>query len=236
MEQNGGLQRTAQEIFEKLAPSYDSVLDYLTLYQDRYWKRFLLEEADLKRGLRVLDLACGTGLLEDRLLRRDCEVVGLDLTEKMIRVGRKRRGSGLASLLVGDAENIPFMDESFDVVLSCYLPKYCRADRIAGEVRRVLRLGGRVLLYDFSRPRGFLGAFHAFYLYGVLRILAAISRLASRELEFTLTKLPEIIRESRWDEELLEVMLSRGFSQVGKRVLTGGVITAVWGTRSPASS
>ncbi len=233
--EDGGLQRTAQEIFERLAPSYDSVLDYLTLYQDRYWKRFLLEEADLKGGLRVLDLACGTGILEGRLAGRDCEVVGLDLTERMIRVGRKRRGADQASLLVGDAENIPFADESFDIVLSCYLPKYCRADRMAEEVRRVLRLGGRVLLYDFSRPRGFLGAFHAFYVYGVLRILAVVFGLASRELEFTLTKLPEIIRESRWDEELFEVMPSLGFSEVGRKVLSGGVVTAVWGTRSPSS-
>lgn len=231
-----GLQTTAQHLFHNLAPSYDSVLEYVTLYQDRYWKKFLLEEADLKKGFRILDLACGTCVLEDRIAERDCEVVGLDVTEKMIRIGKeKRRRAEVSFLVVGEAESIPFSDESFDVVLSCYLPKYCRTDRMASEIRRVLKPGGRVLLYDFTRPRGFLAPFHAFYVYGVLKMLGVIAAQTSRELEFTFKRLPEIIRESTWDETLREVMLNRGFGQVGKRVLTGGVVTAFWATKSPAS-
>src|SRR5437016_10937067 len=77
---DGGLQSTAQHLFHGLAPSYDSVLEYVTLYQDRYWKKFLLEEADLKRGFKILDLACGTGVLQDYIPEGDCEVVGLDVT------------------------------------------------------------------------------------------------------------------------------------------------------------
>ena len=173
---DGGLQSTAQHLFHGLAPSYDSVLEYVTLYQDRYWKKFLLEEADLKEGFKILDLACGTGVLEDYITKGDCEVVGLDVTERMIRIGKeKRRRAEANSLVVGDAESIPFGDESFDVVLSCYLPKYCRTDRMADEIQRVLKPGGRLLLYDFTRPRGFLAPFHAFYVYGVLKLLGVIA-------------------------------------------------------------
>ncbi|TLX95237.1 MAG: methyltransferase domain-containing protein [Thaumarchaeota archaeon] len=230
----GGLQTTAQHLFHGLAPSYDSVLDYATLYQDRYWKRFLIEEADLEKGLRVLDLACGTGVLEDYIEGRGCEVVGLDLTERMIRIGKERRLRA-GSLVVADAERIPFGDETFDVVLSCYLPKYCRTGGLASEVQRVLKPGGRVLLYDFTRPRGFLAPFHAFYVYGVLKILGAVAGHISRELEFTFKELPEIIRRSTWDQTMPEVLQGRGFGQVGKKVLSGGVVTAFWGTKSPAS-
>ena len=233
---DGGLQSTAQHLFHGLAPSYDSVLEYVTLYQDRYWKKFLLEEADLKEGFKILDLACGTGVLEDYITKGDCEVVGLDVTERMIRIGKeKRRRAEANSLVVGDAESVPFGDESFDVVLSCYLPKYCRTDRMADEIQRVLKPGGRLLLYDFTRPRGFLAPFHAFYVYGVLKLLGVIAGHTSRELEFTFKKLPEVIRESTWDQTLPEVMLSRGFRRVGKRVLSGGVVTAFWGTKSPTS-
>jgi demethylmenaquinone methyltransferase/2-methoxy-6-polyprenyl-1,4-benzoquinol methylase len=231
----GGLQTTAQHLFESLAPSYDSVLEYVTLYQDRYWKKFLLEEADLKRGFRILDLACGTCVLEDYIGEKGCEAVGLDMTERMIRIGKEKRGANAGSLVVGDAESIPFGEETFDVVFSCYLPKYCRTDKMASEIRRVLKPGGRVLLYDFTRPKGFLSPFHAFYIYGVLKILGMIAGRTSRELEFTFRRLPEIIRESTWDETLREVMLSHGFGQVGKKALSGGVVTAFWGTKNPTS-
>src|SRR5712691_6784887 len=208
---DGGLQSTAQHLFHNLAPSYDSVLEYVTLYQDRYWKKFLLEEADLKKGFRILDLACGTCVLEDYIAGRDFEVVGLDRTERMIRIGKEKGRAEVRSLVVGEAESIPFGDETCDVVLSCYLPKYCRTDTMASEIQRVLKPGGRVLLYDFTRPRGFLAPFHAFYVYGALKILGVIAGRTSRELEFTFKRLPEIIRESTWDETLPEVMLNRGF-------------------------
>src|SRR5207245_11281888 len=103
------------------------------------------------------------------------EVVGRDVTERMIRIGKeKRRRAEANSLVVGDAESIPFGEKSFDVVLSCYLPKYCRTDRMADEIQRVLKPGGRLLLYDFTRPRGLRAPFHAFYVFGVLKFMGVI--------------------------------------------------------------
>jgi len=225
-------QRKALRIFQGLSSSYDAILEYVTLFQDRYWKRFLIEKAKLKDGLRVLDLACGTCVLEEYIGESRCEVVGLDLTEEMIRVGIAKRGQSVNSLVLGDAESIPFDDEAFDVVLSCYLPKYCRVERLAGEVLRVLKPGGRVLLYDFTRPRGFLGAFHALYIYGFLRLVRFIVSRTARGLEYTFTQLPEIIRESRWDDRLHDALEKGGFELVGEKVLSAGVVTVLWGTKS----
>ena len=227
-------QRTALRLFKSLSASYDTVLEYVTLFQDRYWKRFLIEEADMKEGLRVLDLACGTCVLEEYIGGRSCEVVGLDLTEEMIRIGMEKRSPVVSSLVLGDAESIPFHDECFDMVLSCYLPKYCRGERLTSEILRVLRPGGRVLLYDFTRPRGFLGAFHAFYIYGLFRILGFVASHTAQELEYTFAQLPEIIRESRWEDRLRVALTKGGFEQIGERVLSAGVVTAIWGTKSPA--
>lgn len=226
-------QRKALRLFEGLSASYDAVLEYVTLFQDRYWKRFLLEKAELKDGLRVLDLACGTCVLEEYIVGRSCEVVGLDITEEMIRIGKEKRNPLVGSLVLGDAESIPFNDESFDVVLSCYLPKYCRGERLTSEIQRVLRPGGRVILYDFTRPRGFLGAFHALYVYGLLTILGFVASHTSKELEYTFTQLPKIIRESRWEERLGEALNQGGFERIEERVLSAGVVTAFWATKSP---
>ncbi len=228
-------QRTALHLFEGLSASYDAVLEYVTLFQDRYWKRYLIEEADLRDGLRILDLACGTCVLEGYIVGRSCDVVGLDITEKMIRIGKEKRNPLVSSLVQADAESIPFDDESFDVVLSCYLPKYCRGERLTSEIRRVLRPGGRVLLYDFTRPRGLLGPFHALYVYELLRVLGFVASHTAKELEYTFTQLPKIIRESRWQDRLREALTQGGFEQVGERVLSAGVVTAFWATKCRVS-
>jgi len=235
MMETSGLQDTVRDIFNGLSVSYDSVLELATLFQDRYWKRFLLDEADLKEGLRVLDLACGTCLLERYLVGKNCEVVGVDLSEQMIRSGKSRGRMPYGRLVLADAESIPFEHESFDIVLSCYLPKYCRVETLAREIWRILRPGGRVLLYDFSRPRGVFGPVHAFYVYGVLRALGFVARFTLKGLESALEFLPRIIRESRWDDSLREVLPSSGFVGLGEKVLSGGVVTAFWATKRTAS-
>ena len=128
-----GLQPLARTIFEGLSPSYDRVLDAATLLQDRYWKRWLLSEASIGGGERILDVGCGTGVLEEGLQAGRGEVVGLDLTEEMIRLAQRKRVPSIDSLCLGDAERLPFADGSFDLLLSCYVVKYCSAPLLASE-------------------------------------------------------------------------------------------------------
>src|SRR5439155_17299209 len=84
---DGGIRSTAKTIFERLSPYYDRVLDYATLFQDRYWKSWILRELPRRRDWRVLDLGCGTCVLERDLCTMGYEaVVGIDLTEAMLRI------------------------------------------------------------------------------------------------------------------------------------------------------
>jgi demethylmenaquinone methyltransferase/2-methoxy-6-polyprenyl-1,4-benzoquinol methylase len=231
MGETADLKQTAQTLFHDLSSYYDLVLDNVTLRQDRFWKRFLLEKANLRRGQRVLDLACGTCVLEERLGISGCDVVGLDLSEQMVRGGMKKRLRNISSLLRADAESLPFSDRSFDVVLSCYLPKYCNAQRLVGEIGRVLSPGGTLIAYDFTRPRGAFAPVHAFYVYGVLELLAAIARRTIREVEYTFARLPGIVKKTNWVEDWLGRLGRRQFEQVGAKALTGGVVTVVWARR-----
>jgi demethylmenaquinone methyltransferase / 2-methoxy-6-polyprenyl-1,4-benzoquinol methylase len=228
---DSGAQPLARQIFEGLSPSYDRTLELVTLMQDPYWKSWLLVRAGLVKGSRVLDIGCGTGVLEQKV-DGEAEVIGVDLTEEMIRLAQGKRIRSLSSLNLADGEHLPFKDGSFDCVLSCYVVKYCNPSRLASEAARVLRPGGLLVLYDFSAPRGPMAPFHAFYVYGVLKIIGkALSPVDPKEA-LTYQALPEVIRSRIWDAGFDDVLSSAGFRGIGSRRLTGGVVTGFWATKA----
>jgi demethylmenaquinone methyltransferase/2-methoxy-6-polyprenyl-1,4-benzoquinol methylase len=226
-----GLQPLAKNIFEGLSPSYDRVLKLATLLQDGFWKKWLVGEASVGKGQTILDIGCGTGVLEENLLTDRGRVIGLDLTEEMLRVAQRKKIPSLESVYLGDAEKLPFQDGSFDLVVSCYVVKYCDAMVLASEAARVLRPGGRLVLYDFSRPRGLLAPFVGFYIYGVLKVFGALLRLVDASDALTYEALPDIIRTRKWDETFESTLKSAGFVDVGQKRLSGGAATGFRATK-----
>jgi ubiquinone/menaquinone biosynthesis C-methylase UbiE len=106
--------------------------------------------SDLPKGARVADLGCGSGAFTDLLARTGYSVVGLDLSPKLVEVGRARY-PGL-QLIEGDLENLPFDSESFDgVLLAGVVHHFPDPSRCAREVFRVLRSGGRFVAFDPNR-------------------------------------------------------------------------------------
>jgi SAM-dependent methyltransferase len=102
----------------------------------------LLEAAGAAAGLRALDLCCGQGNVSEALVARGCAVVGLDFSPAMIEQGRRRVPR--ASFRQGDAQNLPFDDGDFDIIVSnlgvCHVADQ---PRVLSEAHRVLRPGGR---------------------------------------------------------------------------------------------
>jgi demethylmenaquinone methyltransferase / 2-methoxy-6-polyprenyl-1,4-benzoquinol methylase len=225
------MQRVSSMIFTGLAQSYDRVLDYATLYQDRRWKSWVSRMMDGCKGDAVLDIGCGTLLLEERLARKGYNFVGLDLAPEMIRRGQRKGIPNVVLLANGDAEFLPFPAGSFDVVVSCYVPKYVDARRFAAEVARVARPGAKVVLYDFARPKGWWAPVLEVYIQGGLRLVGLLLELAGREESSTFTNLPRIIEETAWDDEIVDELEIRGFESIAKAKLTGGAVFAYCGRR-----
>jgi demethylmenaquinone methyltransferase/2-methoxy-6-polyprenyl-1,4-benzoquinol methylase len=155
---DAGGQRAAKvgDLFATIAPRYDLINDLQSFGLHRWWKRRLVKLAAARPGLRALDLCCGTGDVAFALAGQGSEVTGLDFSEPMIGVARKRcagRVSGNPQFLHGDAQQIPFPDQSFDIVTVSYgLRNLASWERGLSEMWRVAKPGGRLLVLDFGKP------------------------------------------------------------------------------------
>jgi demethylmenaquinone methyltransferase/2-methoxy-6-polyprenyl-1,4-benzoquinol methylase len=222
----------ALSIFGGLSSSYDSVLDWMTLYQDRTWKRRMLQRLELGEGAQILDIGCGTCVLEERHPLGGSQVVGIDITSRMIRLAQQKGLRSVSMLGLADAEHLPFRDGSFDLVVSCYVPKYCETRRFVEEAARVLKQGGRMAVYDFTRPRGLFAPLLNLYVYGFMPALGRLVAPLDASLAFTCAALPGLIRSTTWDTDMGGALEENGLSGEGREAMTGGVVTAFWASKS----
>lgn len=219
-----GLKDTALRIFQGLAREYDRTVDYATLFQDRRWKQWAGRQIPARPGNMVLDVGCGTLLMEERMLGSGCLFVGIDLTQEMIRGGQSKKVPNVGLLVNGDAESLPFHDATFDSVVSCYVPKYVAVWNFAREVARITKPGGVAVLYDFAKPRGPLAPLLEAYIQAGLRVVGFLLGLARRREAFTFNELPEIVEQTTWDSEVSSAMEQAGFETLATERLTRGVV------------
>lgn len=118
-----------------------------------------LQRITIEPGTRVLDVACGTGQLAFPAARAGARVTGIDIAPNLIEQARRRaEGEGVAIQFdEGDAEALPYEDESFDLVLSLIGAMFApRPDFVAAELKRVCKPGGRIIMGNWT-PEGFVG-------------------------------------------------------------------------------
>ncbi len=147
-----GQERAArvEDLFATIAPRYDLINDLQSLGLHRHWKRKLIRLAEVKTGDRALDVCCGTGDISIALAAAGAEVAGLDFSAAMLAVAKKRSP---IQFLQGDAMNLPFPDNSFDIVAIGYgLRNLSSWERGLEEMWRVAKPGARLLVLDFGKP------------------------------------------------------------------------------------
>ncbi len=215
-------------MFDEVAARYDLTNTVLSLGQDRGWRRAVTEALDLRPGERVLDLAAGTATSSAVLARTGADVVGCDFSLGMLRVGRRAAHEGV-ELVAGDALRLPFADACFDAVtISFGLRNTQDVDRALGELLRVTRPGGRLVVCEFSHPTW--RPFRTLYVEYLMRLLPPVARRVSSD-PAAYVYLAESIRAWPAQAELATHLQAAGWSSVEWRDLTGGIVALHRGVR-----
>jgi demethylmenaquinone methyltransferase/2-methoxy-6-polyprenyl-1,4-benzoquinol methylase len=221
-------------VFDSVATRYDLMNDLMSAGMHRLWKAFTVRQADVRPGMRVLDIAGGTGDLARAFADRAGDtglVVLSDINEAMLRAGRDKlldKGRMLP-LVQCDAERLPFADDSFDVVSVAFgLRNMTHKDVALAEMRRVIRPGGKVLVLEFSRVWAPLSPLYDAYSFSVLPWLG--SKIAGDSESYRY--LAESIRMHPPQEELARMMEHAGLEKVEWFNLTAGVCALHVGRKS----
>lgn len=158
---NPSKKEMVREMFDDISPKYDFLNHFLSFGIDKYWrKRFVQILRDYK-PLTILDVATGTGDLAIAVAQLEPQkVAGIDISEKMLEVGREKVTAAkldtLITLRKADAEKIPFSDNSFHAVTVAFgVRNFENLKQGLGEMKRVLRPGGVMMILEFSHPQNF---------------------------------------------------------------------------------
>jgi demethylmenaquinone methyltransferase / 2-methoxy-6-polyprenyl-1,4-benzoquinol methylase len=209
-------------MFDSAAPDYDSIEGVLGFGSGSWYRRGALLRAGLAAGMRMLDVAVGTGLVAReaaRIVGPSGLVVGVDPSSGMMHAAA---GLDPVPLVQGRAEALPFADASFDFVSLGFALRH--VDDVAttfGEFRRVLRPGGRLMMLEITRPQARLGrALLALYMRGLVPL---VSRALARRRE------TERLFRYYWDTidacvppaTVLEALAAQGFCAVHRKLQLG---------------
>ena len=218
-----------RSVFDSVASRYDIMNDLMSLGIHRLWKHIAVDLAGVRTGLKVLDLASGTGDLASRfagLVGPGGEVVMSDINLAMLEEGRKRMvdegHAGNVDYMQIDAESIPFPDNSFHVVTIGFgLRNVTHKEKALREMYRVLKPGGRALVLEFSKPTSKpLEKLYDFYSFKALPLMGRIVASDADSYRY----LAESIRMHPDQETLREMMEDAGFERCDYHNLTGGIV------------
>ncbi|OFZ97507.1 MAG: bifunctional demethylmenaquinone methyltransferase/2-methoxy-6-polyprenyl-1,4-benzoquinol methylase [Betaproteobacteria bacterium RIFCSPLOWO2_02_67_12] len=211
------------KVFDRVAERYDLMNDLMSLGLHRVWKRFTVWLARVRPGERVLDVASGSGDLARALSERGADVWMSDINGRMLAAGRDRvlDAGRLLPAIRCDAERLPFPERSFDCVTVAFgLRNMTHQDKALAEMARVLRIGGRLLVLEFSRVWKPLAKPYDLYSFRVLPWLG--EHVAGDAAAYRY--LAESIRMHADQETLAAMMQRAGLEQVDFFNLAAGVV------------
>jgi len=218
--------RRVRGVFDSVAGKYDLMNDLMSAGFHRLWKRFAVEATRIAPGMRVLDLAGGTGDLARLFAERvgpSGEVVLTDINGAMLAAGRDRLTNvgRLVPVVQCDAEKLPFPDAQFDRVSIAFgLRNVTHKEAALAEMRRVLKPGGIAAVLEFSRIWAPLASAYDWYSFNVLPRLGRV--VAGDEASYRY--LAESIRMHPDQGALAAMMEQAGFDRVELHNLAAGAV------------
>lgn len=229
-------------MFNGIAKDYDFLNHVMSLGIDRRWRKVAIGQltrptdaeklsGTAQRNVRILDVACGTGDFSIAAARQfarkgiSVKIDGIDISEGMLDVMKDKVGkAGLGdqiSMGVGDGENIPFEEGTFDrVTIAFGIRNFENKEAGLREMLRVLRPGGKIAILELSLPENkLMRSLFNLYFFG---ILPRIGGKVSGDLD-SYKYLPASVAGFPGKEKFMAMMRSAGFSDVAHRALTFGI-------------
>ena len=208
------------KMFDDVANRYDFLNDLLSLGRTKAWRRAVTSIIAPKPGMKILDIAAGTGSSSRPLVDKGAEVTALDFSQGMIEQGRKQNKN--ITFVQGDALKLPFEDNSFEVTTISFGLRNTSSTEIAlKEALRVTKDGGRIVVAEFSHPVNPI--FKKIYLNYLMKALPVIVKKISKNPDAYIY-LAESIRAWPDQAELASIMRDCGFKSVAWQDLTFGIV------------
>ncbi|MBA9075527.1 MULTISPECIES: bifunctional demethylmenaquinone methyltransferase/2-methoxy-6-polyprenyl-1,4-benzoquinol methylase UbiE [Rufibacter] len=229
-----GKKTQVAQMFNSIAKRYDFLNHFLSAGVDIIWRKKAVKLLEKSNPQLILDIATGTGDFALETLRlKPKQVIGIDISEGMLEVGRqkieKRGLSHLVQLQVGDSENIQFPDNHFDAITVAFgVRNFENLEKGLSEMHRVLKPGGRVVVLEFSKPQAFpMKQAYNFYF---KHILPVFGKLISKD-NAAYTYLPESVQAFPDGNDFLAIFRKIGFNQSEWHSLTFGISSIYTGTK-----
>ena len=218
-------------MFDRIASVYDRMNSVMTAGMHHRWRRRAVDLARVGPGSRALDVATGTGDLAIELSSRGAQVVGLDFSERMLELARAK-APGI-EFVQGNALELPYADASFDAVTVGFGARnFSDLERGLGELARVTRPGGRVVILEITSPQR--PPLSWFFRLWFDRMVPALGRFAGDSDAYTY--LPSSVRRFPGPEELAGKLVAAGLEDVRWVLTAGGIIAIHAGARQGMAS
>jgi demethylmenaquinone methyltransferase / 2-methoxy-6-polyprenyl-1,4-benzoquinol methylase len=218
-----------RRFFTGTGPTYDFMVNFGTFGCDKWWKKKILAHVPAD-STRVLDLACGTGILTFAIAQKypDCHVIGVDVTKEYLDVARtkaKRLRLPNVEFVHRRAEEA-FFEKRFDCVTASYLAKYADLKNLTQNVNGMLKADGFFVMHDFTYPSNRLVA-SLWEFYFKLQQTGGV--LFYPQWRTIYHELPILLRKTTWVPDLVHALRRNGFSLITVERLTLGsaaIVTA----------
>lgn len=214
-----------EKFFSHTGKRYDSVVNIFTLGIDRRWKQKIVEKlaasTEVAPPKRVLDLACGTGILTMAIAKRfpKCEVVGVDISPDYLEVAWRKAFKHYVtnvSWILSPAEALT-SPTLFDAVTASYLAKYADIPLLIRNCSSMIAPGGVIIFHDFTYPKSqFLQSLFEWY----FKLVVPIGGVLYTEWKEVLHELPNVIRETQWVAELTDALKRERFHNIHVESMT----------------
>jgi demethylmenaquinone methyltransferase / 2-methoxy-6-polyprenyl-1,4-benzoquinol methylase len=221
-------------MFDDISNRYDFMNHFLSFGIDKIWRKKLIRLLSEKHPQAILDVATGTGDLAIALnALNPRKIIGIDIAEKMLDIAREkviRRNLGsIISFETGDAENLPFSDNSFDAVTVAFgVRNYEDLSQGLKEMNRVLNPGGTMMILEFSQPQSkFFSLLYGFY---SRRIIPFAGKIISRN-NIAYQYLPDSVAAFPSGKYFLEILGNAGLKKMRQFPLSGGIATIYRGEK-----